>query len=86
MGGELTGQYELIDAKDRKEAISKANAEVRILEAIGRKAEAQVCADGVLARKGERGGKAELLRALPGDIGAAHLYIPIPIPDYETGA
>ena len=85
-GGELTGDYaqKLLDEKDKKEAEKKANSEAKALQKIVNQEKKQLHAKGVHARRIERLRKQELEKILPGDIGASHLYIPIP--DQETEA
>ena len=85
-GGELTGDYAqgLLNEKDKKEADKRANAEAKALQKIVNQERKQLHAEGVIARRIEKLRKQELEKILPGDIGASHLYIPIP--DRETEA
>ena len=84
-GGELTAEHaqELIKAKDLLERTkyTKRLERARRIEANKRTRERHQA--GVQARRIERLRKAELRKALEGDIGLAHLTIPIPDPETQ---
>jgi hypothetical protein len=82
-GGQLTGAYaqELIRQKDQKRAEKEAKTQQRLVQKAANIMKKELHRQGVDSRNLDRSRKRALKRLLLDDIGAGHLFIPVPDPE-----